>query len=288
MKKALAWQFAIMIFGAAVHAGPSQAQQPTGITRNSRDEVSAQPPNAPGMTLTTVIAEYKPGAFTPPHHHGQAFAMIYVLEGTIVNKVDDGKETVLHAGDHFTEAPNAHHVSVSQTPVRRRRHGSLRPFLRRALRPKGISPSLIQSETAAMNVKSTRRTIPTDTSWTVLLPYTPPFDWEGVLATFRAHQVPHLESVNDDAYERVVTTKRGTGWFRVEHEVERHSVRLSACNGSDEDQAFIAEAVRRMFDLDADPEALGQAMKADRHLSKSGSGIQACVSADRGMDLNRW
>jgi DNA-3-methyladenine glycosylase II len=119
-----------------------------------------------------------------------------------------------------------------------------------------------------MNAKSTRRAIPTDTSWTMLLPYMPPFDWEGVLATFRAHQVPHLESVNDDAYERVVTTKRGTGWFRVKHEVERHSVRLSVCNGSDEDRAFIAEAVRRMFDLDADPEALGQAMKADRHLSR--------------------
>jgi DNA-3-methyladenine glycosylase II len=119
-----------------------------------------------------------------------------------------------------------------------------------------------------MNVKSTSRATPTDPSWTMLLPYTPPFDWEAVLAVFRAHQVPHLESVDDVAYERVVTMKSGTGWFRVEHDAERHSVRLSVCNGSHEEQAFIAEAVRRMFDLDADPEVLGQAMKADRRLSR--------------------
>jgi len=110
MKKALAWPVAIMMFGAAVHARLSPAQKSVGSRETLATKFSAQPPNAPGMTLITVIAEYKPGAFTPPHHHGQAFAMIYVLEGTIVNKVDDGNETVLHAGDDFTEVPNAHHV----------------------------------------------------------------------------------------------------------------------------------------------------------------------------------
>jgi DNA-3-methyladenine glycosylase II len=109
--------------------------------------------------------------------------------------------------------------------------------------------------------------MPIDASWTKLLPYTPPFDWEAMLAAFRAHQLPHLEAVDDIAYERIVTTINGTGWFRVEHDAKRHSVRLSACNGSDADQAFITNAVRRMFDLDADPEVLGQAMKADRYLS---------------------
>jgi quercetin dioxygenase-like cupin family protein len=111
MKKAPAGLVAVMMFGAGVLVGPSQTRQPVSDRETLATKFSAQPPNAPGMTLTTVIAEYKPGAFTPPHHHGQAFAMIFVLEGTIVNKVDDGNETVLHAGDHFTEAPNAHHVT---------------------------------------------------------------------------------------------------------------------------------------------------------------------------------
>lgn len=88
------------------------ASAPSQQTMEQRETilatVAAQPTNAPGMTLTTVIAEYKPGALTPSHRHGGAFAMVYILEGSIISKVD-GKEVVLHKGDHFTETPNAHH-----------------------------------------------------------------------------------------------------------------------------------------------------------------------------------
>jgi quercetin dioxygenase-like cupin family protein len=111
MKKIFVGFVALTMLGVGVLAVPSKAQQPAGARETLATKFSAQPPNAPGMTLTTVIAEYKPGALTPPHRHGQAFAMIFVLEGTIVNKVDDGNETVLHAGDHFTESSNAHHVT---------------------------------------------------------------------------------------------------------------------------------------------------------------------------------
>ena len=84
---------------------PPQTLRETVVTK-----LSAQPPNAPGMTITAAIAEYKPGASTPSHRHGNAFAVVQVLEGTIISKVDDGKEVVLHTGDHITEAPQAHHV----------------------------------------------------------------------------------------------------------------------------------------------------------------------------------
>jgi quercetin dioxygenase-like cupin family protein len=100
------------ILAAVAAGGPSFlfAQDMSGPRENLLARFAAEPPNAPGMTLTTVIAEYKPGAFTPPHHHSSAFAMVYILEGTIVSKIDNGKETVLKTGGHFTEAPNAHHV----------------------------------------------------------------------------------------------------------------------------------------------------------------------------------
>ena len=119
-----------------------------------------------------------------------------------------------------------------------------------------------------MNAKSTRRAAHSQPSQTMLLPYKLPFDWETMLATFRAHQLPHLETVDDVAYERIVTTKDGNGWVRVEHDAERHSVRLSVWNSSEDELATIAEAVRRMFDLDADPAAIGKAMKADQQLCK--------------------
>jgi quercetin dioxygenase-like cupin family protein len=62
------------------------------------------------MVLTGTIAEYKPGASTPSHSHGDAFAMVYVLSGSIVSKVDDGKEHIYRAGESFSENPHAHHV----------------------------------------------------------------------------------------------------------------------------------------------------------------------------------
>ena len=110
MKKSFCLPFAVVVLAAAFHCESAPAQTPSASREKVVTKFSAQPSNAPGMTLTTAIAEYGPGAFTPPHRHGQAFAMIYILEGTIVNRVDDGEETVLHAGDHFTESPNAHHV----------------------------------------------------------------------------------------------------------------------------------------------------------------------------------
>lgn len=102
---------------------------------------------------------------------------------------------------------------------------------------------------------------------TCYLHYEPPFDWDALLSTFRAHKLPHLETVDHLAYERVVKTAPGTGWFRVEHSAKRKAVRLSLWNGSEEDLEEIAKSVRRMFDLDADPNVIGQAMKCDRYLS---------------------
>lgn len=101
----------------------------------------------------------------------------------------------------------------------------------------------------------------------MLLPYTPPFDWEIMLATFRAHQLPHLEMVDDVSYERVLATNQGSGWFRVEHEAKRRAVRLSGWSLPEVASAPISKTVRRMFDLDADPAMIGEAMRADRHLA---------------------
>lgn len=98
------------------------------------------------------------------------------------------------------------------------------------------------------------------------LSYTPPYDWSSVLSAFRAHQLPHLESVDDLGYERVVRTMKGIKWFRVAHDEKRHALRLTVWNGDDRDIEKIANSVRRMFDLDADPEIIKQVMRSDPHL----------------------
>jgi DNA-3-methyladenine glycosylase II len=102
----------------------------------------------------------------------------------------------------------------------------------------------------------------------VYLLYVPPYDWETLLATFRTHQIPDLEAVNEVEYERVIQTSAGMGWFRVTHHADRNSLRLQLWNASEQDLGIVSVSVRRMFDLDADLGAIGLAMKAEPSLFK--------------------
>ena len=107
--------FQLIVFSGLTLVGiagfsPIRAQTALFVREIVESTFQVSPPNAPGMVLTGVIAEYKPGTSTPPHHHGDTFVLAYVLSGSVVSKLDDGQERVFHAGESFTENPNAHHV----------------------------------------------------------------------------------------------------------------------------------------------------------------------------------
>jgi len=65
-------------------------------------------PTMPGKVVTSLSVEYPPGASTPPHRHGDAFVIGYVLEGSIRSQVD-GEMTVYGVGESWTERPGASH-----------------------------------------------------------------------------------------------------------------------------------------------------------------------------------
>jgi quercetin dioxygenase-like cupin family protein len=64
----------------------------------------------PGKSVTAVMVSYPPGGVTPPHRHGRAFVVAYVLEGAIRSQLYGGEERVYRAGESWTEPPGAHHV----------------------------------------------------------------------------------------------------------------------------------------------------------------------------------
>jgi quercetin dioxygenase-like cupin family protein len=71
----------------------------------------------PGKESLMITVDYPPGSSDPIHRHN-AYGFIYVLEGTIVMQVRDGKETTLTAGQTFYEGPDDVHVvgrNASQT-----------------------------------------------------------------------------------------------------------------------------------------------------------------------------
>jgi quercetin dioxygenase-like cupin family protein len=63
----------------------------------------------PGKEGLMITVDYPPGSSDPIHRHN-AYAFVYVLEGSIVMQVKGGKETVLTPGQTFYEGPDDVHV----------------------------------------------------------------------------------------------------------------------------------------------------------------------------------
>lgn len=63
----------------------------------------------PGKQGLMITVEYPPGGSDPIHRHN-AYAFVYVLEGTIVMQVRGGKQMTLTPGQTFYEGPDDVHV----------------------------------------------------------------------------------------------------------------------------------------------------------------------------------
>lgn len=63
----------------------------------------------PGKEGVMIMVVYPPGASDPVHRHN-AYAFVYVLEGSVVMQLTGGKEVNLTAGQTFYEGPNDIHA----------------------------------------------------------------------------------------------------------------------------------------------------------------------------------
>lgn len=66
-------------------------------------------PDVPGKELLVLTVEYAPGGADAVHRHN-ADALVYVLEGSVVEQVKGGKPDTLTAGQTFYESPEDIHV----------------------------------------------------------------------------------------------------------------------------------------------------------------------------------
>jgi quercetin dioxygenase-like cupin family protein len=66
-------------------------------------------PENPGKEMLMITVEHAPGGSSPIHRHN-AHAMLYVLEGSVVQQVKGGKEVTLTPGQTFYEGPDDIHV----------------------------------------------------------------------------------------------------------------------------------------------------------------------------------
>jgi 3-methyladenine DNA glycosylase/8-oxoguanine DNA glycosylase len=109
----------------------------------------------------------------------------------------------------------------------------------------------------------------TKTEGAIVLPlkYLPPFDGENLLSIFRAHQLPELETVTAQRYERVFSLDGRIGYFRVSHDgPEENALTLKIVGAARKSIPAIEQRVRRMFDLDANPAMIAECMAGQPHL----------------------
>lgn len=145
-----------------------------------------------------------------------------------------------------------------------------------------------------------KRTVPRgEDGLTLRLGYRPPYDFNAMLDFLRGRALPGVERVDAHGYSRVVATGTAPGWLRVsawpggDHalKLELHGIPASALLDT-------VNRIRRMFDLDADPRAIADALGTsprlkpllDRHpglrLPSGWDGFEIAVRAVLGQQVS--
>src|SRR5690606_30202429 len=106
---------------------------------------------------------------------------------------------------------------------------------------------------------------------TLRLGYRPPHDFMATLDFLRARALPGVERVEDDAYVRAFGDADAPGWFRVGRWPsgaggDRHALKLELHDCAPSQLLATVARVRRMFDLDADPQAIDGVLSRDARL----------------------
>jgi quercetin dioxygenase-like cupin family protein len=94
---------------SAAHAGSPQPVVTPAMQKDLAD--------APGREMVMFTVEYPPGAVEHVHRH-DAYAFVYVPEGSIIEGVRGGKEVTLTPGQTFYEGPDdVHTVGRNASPT---------------------------------------------------------------------------------------------------------------------------------------------------------------------------
>ena len=78
--------------------------------------------DAPEWTILSLDVFYPPDGSTPPHRHGGANVIAYVLEGEVLSAMNDEEPKVYKPGDSWYEPPGCRHrVSDNNSKMERAR-----------------------------------------------------------------------------------------------------------------------------------------------------------------------
>lgn len=120
---------------------------------------------------------------------------------------------------------------------------------------------------APRELRKQREERPEGEALALRLGFRPPFDFAATLAFLRGRALPGVEVVDDESYQRVIGTAAAHGWLRVSRwSADVHALRLEVHGVPAGQLLDVVNRVRRMFDLDADPQAITAALSGDPQL----------------------
>jgi AraC family transcriptional regulator, regulatory protein of adaptative response / DNA-3-methyladenine glycosylase II len=95
------------------------------------------------------------------------------------------------------------------------------------------------------------------------LGYRPPFPWERTLAFLGRRAIPGAEVTDATSYARTLGIGDARGWFRVRHIPSEHVLAVEISDALVPVLLPLRAAVRRLFDLDAEPAVIGAHLAGD-------------------------
>jgi AraC family transcriptional regulator of adaptative response / DNA-3-methyladenine glycosylase II len=108
----------------------------------------------------------------------------------------------------------------------------------------------------------TEESVVTTGAVAVRLGYRPPYDWDFIVSFLRARAIPGIEMVSSERYARTIAIGDERGVLIVEP-ADRNCLRAIVCFPDLRSLPAIIARVRRVFDLAADPVAIGAHLGQD-------------------------
>ncbi len=108
---------------------------------------------------------------------------------------------------------------------------------------------------------------PIETAHSILLDYQPPYAWDRLIDFLAFRSIDGVEAVDQGVYWRTVREETAsgqslTGWIRVENHPGQSSLQLTVPESLSPVLPQIVTKVRKMFDLDSDPQAIYQHLES--------------------------
>ncbi|WP_135080992.1 DNA-3-methyladenine glycosylase 2 family protein [Terasakiella sp. SH-1] len=116
--------------------------------------------------------------------------------------------------------------------------------------------------------RKTLQSRPQTTKETILyFSYRPPYDWQGLLAFFKERAIDGIEQVTDHAYSRHISIDGHHGDITLTCEADKHRLKASIRHIPVQYLRDLSLKIRRMFDIDADPDAIAHDLSHDEALA---------------------